>query len=139
MKAIKDEFTNLNVNRYTKRYLRAKRDKICVRCFQKKAESDRVWCSNCRGLRRKLNTASNKKTIDQLHKKWIEAKPELKLKFFKPREKNYHHQYKYKGNFRSLKEICSMNNINYPMAKYWMRKGFSINKIIIMYNLNKQQ
>lgn len=134
MRAIQDEFTDLKVNRGTKQYLRAKRDGICVHCFKKKAESDRVWCSDCRGLRRKINNNFNKTTVEQLHKKWLAVEPKMKFKFLKPRKKNYHHQYRYKGNFRSLKEICEINNLNYPMAKYWKQKGLTIKKVISKLN-----
>lgn len=125
-KAIQDEFTDLKVSRGIKRYLRAKRDGLCVNCMKEKAESDRSGCKKCRGLKEKRDTYPNTLTVDQLHKKWREKTPKIRFKFFKKRTKNSHHNLWYKGDWRSLKEISKINNVNYPMMKHWRAKGYTV-------------
>jgi hypothetical protein len=124
-----DEFTELDLDRRQRIYLRARRDGVCVRCFKNKCDSDRTWCKSCRGMRR--DYPAQKDSICFLLTKYLVGnKKKLKLKFYKPRKKNQHHLYKYKGGWKSLKEIARIENVNYPMLKYWKRKGYGIKKCI---------
>ena len=128
-KKIIDEFTGLDLDRIQRKYLLARRDGVCVRCFKNKSDANKTWCKNCRGLRR--DNAPQNMAVTFLLNKYLEGnKKKLKLKFYKPRKKNTHHLYKYRGGWKSLKEIAKLENVNYPMLKYWKREGYGIKKSI---------